>query len=303
LTAAAAAPLSGNARGVLWMLGSAVCFTAMAALLKLLANRGYAESEMVFFRAAAGFAVLLPVAITGGARRWAVKRPVQVFWRCLFSTLGFFASFHAFAALPLAQAQAISFSRTLFVVALAALMLRETVGWRRWTAVAVGFAGVLLMTRPDGASLSPATLSAIAAAFFFGLAIVTVKDLTRDHDTLTLVLWTNLFTTVAGLPFALGEWSTPPLWDLALLVGLGVAGVGAQSCYVRALSSGDASLLGLVDYVRLPLAMVVGLLLFQETPDRLTMIGALVVIASTLYISWRESIRGARQRAAEPAPQ
>lgn len=302
MTASAAAPWSGNARGVLWMLGSAICFTAMSALLKVLAERGYPETEMVFFRAAAGFVVLLPVALTGGARRWAVKRPGQVFLRCLYSTLGFFASFFAFANLPLAQAQAISFSRTLFVVALAALLLRERVGWRRWSAVAVGFGGVLLMTRPDSASLSPAALAAIVAAFFFGLAIVTVKDLTRDHDTLTLVLWTNAFTTVVGLPFALGDWVTPQPIDLLLLCCLGVAGVGAQSCYVRALSTGEASLLGLVDYVRLPLAALMGYLLFLESPDAMTLAGAGVVIGSTLYITWRESVRGARQRATEPAP-
>lgn len=303
MTAVAAAPLSGNARGVLWMLGSAVCFTAMSVLLKVLAVRGYPESEMVFFRAGAGFIVLLPVALTGGASRWVVKRPVQVFWRCLFSTLGFFASFYAFAHLPLAQAQAISFSRTLFVVALAAFLLRETVGWRRWTAVAIGFVGVLLMTRPGEASLSLAMLAALLAAFLFGLAIVTVKDLTRDHNTLSLVLWTNAFTTLAGLPFALGAWVTPSPFDFLLLLGLGVAGVAAQSCYVRALSTGDASLLGLVDYVRLPLAVLMGLLLFREVPDHMTLIGAAVVVGSTLYISWRESVRGARQRAAEPAPQ
>lgn len=116
------------------------------------------------------------------------------------------------------------------------------------------------------------------------------------------MLWTNAFTTLAGLPFVLFAWVTPGWGDLALLLALGVAGVGAQSCYVRALSKGEASLLGLVDYVRLPLAALLGYLLFAERPDQLTLIGAAVVIGSTLYIAWRESIRGARQRAAEPEP-
>lgn len=283
--------LTGNARGAAWMLGSALCFTAMAALLKSLALHGFPETQMVFFRAAAGFVVLLPVALAGGLKQWAVKRPVQVLWRCLFSTLGFFASFYAFAHLPLAQAQALSFSRTLFVVALAALVLGESVGWRRWAAVAIGFAGVLIMTRPEAASFSLASMMALAAAFFFGLAIVTVKDLTRDHSTLTLVIWTNGFTTIAGAPFAFFAWVQPGLADFALLCLLGVFGVGAQSCYVRALGSGDASLLGLIDYVRLPLAMAMGFLLFSERPDTATLLGAAIVIGSTVYITWRESVR------------
>lgn len=288
-------------RGMLWMLGSAVCFTAMAGLLKALAQRGFSESEMIFFRAAAGFLVLAPVAMAGGWRRWAVRRPWQVMLRCLYSTLGFFASFYAFVHLPLAQAQAITFSRTLFVVVLAALVLREQVGWRRWAAVAVGFCGVLVMTRPGGAAFDLATLAALTASFFFGLAIVTVKDLTRDHSTLTLVLWTNAFTTLVGLPFALGAWVTPGPADFVLLIGLGLAGVGAQSCYVRALSYGEASAMGLIDYVRLPLAAAMGFVLFAERPDGLTLIGAAVVIGSTVYIAWREGRRDIQREPVEPA--
>jgi len=290
-----------NLRGMLWMLGSAVCFTAMAGLLKVLAKQGFSEAEMIFFRAAAGFVVLAPVAVVGGWRRWAVRRPWQVLLRCLFSTVGFFASFYAFVHLPLAQAQAITFSRTLFVVVLAALLLHEAVGWRRWAAVAVGFVGVLVMTRPSSASFDLATLAALAASFFFALAIVTVKDLTRDHSTLTLVLWTNAFTTLVGLPFALGDWVTPGWLDLLLLLGLGLAGVGAQSCYVRALSHGEASVLGLVDYVRLPLAVVMGFALFAEQPDRLTLIGAAVVVGATGYIAWREGGKKIRRVPVEPA--
>lgn len=290
-----------NVRGMVWMLGSAVCFTAMAGLLKVLAQRGFSEAEMIFFRAAAGFAVLAPVAVVGGWRRWAVRRPWQVLWRCLYSTVGFYASFYAFVHLPLAQAQAITFSRTLFVVVLAALLLHEAVGWRRWAAVGVGFIGVLVMTRPSGASFDPATLAALAASFFFALSIVTVKDLTRDHSTLTLVLWTNAFTTLVGLPFALWDWTTPGALDFLLLLGLGLAGVGAQSCYVRALSHGEASALGLVDYVRLPLAVLMGFVLFAERPDGLTLIGAAVVIGSTVYIAWRESRKQIARVPVEPA--
>lgn len=172
-------------------------------------------------------------------------------------------------------------------------MLRETVGWRRWSAVAVGFLGVLLMTRPSVASLSWPTLAAVASAFFFALAIVTVKDLTRDHSTLTLVLWTNAFTSLAGAPFAFASWTTPDGLEFALLLLLGFAGVGAQSCYLRALSSGEDSLLGLVDYVRLPLAALFGFALFSEVPDALTIAGAAVVIGATGYIAWRESRIGA----------
>lgn len=261
----------------------------MAACLKLLADLGYSESQMVFARCAAGFFAILPFALRMGTGAWKVARPRPLFFRCFYSTLGFFAGFYAYAHMPLADAQAITFTRVLFIVVFAAWLLKEKVAWRRWTAVGVGFVGVLMMLRPEGASFGLPAAAAVVSALFFGLAIITVKELTRDHSTLTLVLYTNAFTTLVGFPFAFFGWHTPDLHGWLLLALLGLTGVGAQSCYVRALATGEASLMGLIDYVRLPLAIAVGFFVFRETPDAMGMIGAAVIIGSTLYITWREN--------------
>jgi drug/metabolite transporter (DMT)-like permease len=281
--------VTGAARGMLWMLGSALCFTVMGACLKALAAAKFSESQMVFARCAAGFLVILPFALSAGQQALKITRPRAVFMRGLYSTIGFFAGFYAFAHMPFADAQAISFARVLFVVVFAVWLLKEKVGWRRWAAVGVGFVGVVIMARPGFSGVDIATLAALISALFFGLAIVTVKDLTKDHTTFTLVLYTNAFTTVAGLPFAFFGWTTPDLWHGFLFVVLGITGVGAQSCYVRALSWGDASLVGLVDYIRLPLAIMVGFWLFAESPDAFALGGALIIIGSTVYITWREA--------------
>lgn len=282
--------LSSNARGALWMLASAGCFTVMAILLKLLNQAHYPESQMIFFRCAAGVVAIVPFVMRAGASAFSMKRPWVVARRCFFSTLGFFASFYAFAHLPLADAQAISFSRVLFITVLAVWLLKEQVGVRRWAAVAIGFVGVMIMLRPTG-GVAPdiATLAALASAFLFGVTIVTVKDLTRDHSSLTLVAYTNIFTTLVGLPFAFLAWVQPTWIDLLLFLGMGFAGVGAQSCYVRALSAADASLMGLIDYVRLPLAIFFGWLIFHERPDIWMLTGAAIIIGSTIYITWREA--------------
>ena len=281
---------SPNAIGALWMLASAACFTGMAVCLKLLARADYPDSQMVFFRCAAGLAAILPFFLRAPRSAWAVKRPGKLFLRCALSTLGFFAGFYSFARMPLADAQAISFSRVLFITVFAVWLLKEQVGARRWTAVAIGFVGVILMLQPHGNSpLGLAALAQLASAVLFGFTIVTVKDLTRDHSTLGLVFYTNAFTTVAGLPFAFLAWKQPDLLSLALFLGMGFMGVAAQSCYVRALSTGEASLLGLIDYVRLPLAILAGFILFHETPDLRVIAGAAVIIASTVYITWRET--------------
>ena len=263
----------------------------MAVCLKLLARAEYPESQMVFFRCAAGLAAILPFFLRAPKSAWAVKRPRTLLLRCFLSTLGFFAGFYSFAHMPLADAQAISFSRVLFITVFAVWILKETVGWRRWIAVAIGFAGVIMMLQPHGASgLGVAAWAQLASAVLFGLTIVTVKDLTRDHSALGLVFYTNAFTTLAGLPFAFLAWKQPDLASLALFLGMGFAGVAAQSCYVRALSTGEASLLGLIDYIRLPLAILVGFVLFREVPDIRVIVGAAVIVGSTLYITWRETL-------------
>lgn len=283
--------LGGNGLGALWMLGSAVSFTAMAVLAKWLGS-DVSVAALIFWRSLAGVIAALPFLLAGGLKSLRLARPGKVAFRAGWSTAGFFLAFFALVELPLADNMALSFTRTLFITILAVVLLREQVAWRRWTAVAVGFAGVLLMTKP-GAGLSPGALAALGAAFCFAVAIVTVKDLTRDHSPAQLVISVNLVTALAGLPVLLADPAVPDPRELALLLAMGFAGVAAQSCYIRALGTGEASLMGLIDYVRLPLGALAGFLVFAEVPDSLAMLGAAIVIASTLYITLREAaVRG-----------
>jgi drug/metabolite transporter (DMT)-like permease len=278
--------LSPNALGALWMLGSALGFVAMAVLAKGLSDQT-SVAMLIFWRSLAGVAATLPFALFAGRNVWKTPRPGKLLLRSSYGTVGFFAGFYALVHLPLADSQALSFSRTLFMTVLAVIILKEKVAWRRWTAVGIGFVGIILMTKP-GASLNIASLLAIVSALAFAFALVTVKDLTRDHSPLTLVIYGNIFTTLAGLPFLILDPRLPDLPTIGLLLAMGVAGVIAQSCYVRGLSIGEASLMGLIDYIRLPLVALAGFWVFGEVPDKLAMVGAVIVIASTIYITLRD---------------
>jgi drug/metabolite transporter (DMT)-like permease len=291
-------PLGGNALGALWMLGSAVSFTVMAVLTKAL-GQDVSVAMLIFWRSLAGVVASLPFLVAGGARTLKLARPGKVAQRAMWSTAGFFLSFWALANMPLANNVALSFTRTLFITVLAVFILKETVAWRRWCAVGVGFVGVLMMARP-GAGLDIHALAALGAASAFAVAIVTVKDLTRDHSPVQLVVSVNLVTTLAGLPFLLLDPQLPTPGQTGLLIAMGFAGVAAQSCYIRALSTGDASLMGLIDYVRLPLSAVAGFLVFAEIPDGWTVAGAAVVIVSTVYITLRETRRGQTRPRIDP---
>jgi drug/metabolite transporter (DMT)-like permease len=278
--------LTPNARGALWMLGSSLGFVVMAVLAKRLGAHT-SVAMLIFWRSLAGVAATLPFALFAGSHVWKTPRPWKLFLRSSYGTIGFFAGFYALVHLPLADSQALSFSRTLFMTILAVILLKEKVAWRRWSAVGIGFLGILLMTKP-GAAMNVASLAAIGSALAFAFAIITVKDLTRDHRPLTLVIYGNIFTTLAGLPFLLLDPRLPDLPTIALLLAMGLAGVAAQSCYVRGLSTGEASLMGLIDYIRLPMVALSGFWLLGEVPDTLAMVGAAIVIASTIYITLRD---------------
>ena len=301
MTVAARPALTANMRGVLWMLASAACFTVMATCIKLLAVRDYSESQMLFFRAGAGALLLAPVLLRTGLSAMATPRPWAMARRCIGSAFGVLLGFYAFANMPLATAQSLSFARSLFVVVLAMLILREKVGPWRQGALVVGFAGILIMLRPGDMALDLAAAASLGSAMLLAYTIVTVKDLSRDHSTLSLVLWMNLATTVLALPLAFFAWRTPSWPDAAIFATLAVAGVFAQTAFTRGLAAGEASLMALMDYVRLPLAALAGLIVFHELLDFWTVLGAFIVISSTIFITVREAVLEKR-RAPPPAP-
>lgn len=284
--------LSPNMQGVIYTLISAVCFVAMTILVRFL-GRETRVPNMIFWRSIAGLMATLPMIIGKPREVWQIKRPIHFFVRVSTSTAAFFASFYAFANLPIAQAQAISFSRTLFITVFAAILLKEAVRWRRWSAVLIGFVGVLIMTGADGANINFASICAILAALLYALSIILIKELTKDHDATTLVVYANVFTTLVGLPFLFLGSVMPSFAQMLILLLMGFCGVGAQIFYVRALAVGDASLMGIIDYARLPLSVLGGFLVFSELPGPQTIMGAIVIIGATLYITLREARIGA----------
>jgi putative aminopeptidase FrvX/uncharacterized membrane protein len=182
----------------------------------------YPESQMVFARCAAGLVAIAPFVLTAGRGTLKISRPWPVLVRCAFSTIGFFAGFYAFAHLPLAQAQAISFSRVLFIVILAAWFLREKIAWRRWTAVAVGFIGVIVMARPTSASFDLATLLDTALRLAPDRLIV---GEVRGREALPLVHALNAACDGAVVAVS-GDGANAALGRLATLAGEGGAAEG-----------------------------------------------------------------------------
>ncbi len=186
-----------------------------------------------------------------------------------------------------------SFTRTLWLVPLAAFVLKESVGPRRVSATIIGFLGALLMLQPQaqGDAGWPA-VAALASALLLALTVTGMKVMTRDHSTRTLMAWSAALGFVLAIPPALFVWRWPTGPDLALLGAMGVLGVITQACYIKGMSEGDAAAMAPIDYTRLVFAVILGYALFGDIPNTMTMLGAGIVMASTLYITLRESRLG-----------
>ena len=282
--------LSPNLQGALWMLLSAATFSVMVSLIKFL-GEDYPAALQTFYRQAAGLVVLAPLILRHRGAAFATRRPGILIFRAFAGTMGMILSFYAFQTMPLADANALSFTRTLWLVPLAAFVIGEKVGAVRIAAALVGFLGVLVMVRPGaGGDLAvglPA-LAMLASALLFALTVTGMKMLTRDHPIMVILVWSAMLGFVLSIPGAILTWRWPGPLDLALLCSMGVISTANQFCYVKGMSLGDAGAMAPIDYTRLVFSAAIGFLIFSEVPTLWTLAGAGIVVASTLFITWRE---------------
>ncbi len=295
--------ISGNLRGGIFMLLSGVGFTLYLLMNKIL-SADLHPVLLAIARAFFGVLFALPFVFRSGLSSLSTRRPLLLVARSLCGTLGFtlaIISVSDLYAMTLAQFNAISFTRPLFVTVLAAVLLGETVGRHRWTAVLIGFLGVIIMVLPGldlfGAAASPggqvdfSIATALGSAFFLAAAIVMVKSLTAELKPMVLLFYANLFSTILLVPFAIVYWSDIPanLWGEIILMCL--FGFLSQLCFISAMSVGDASFLSPFDYLRLPMSAVADFSVYRLVPGLNVWFGAIIIVVSTLYISWRERRR------------
>ena len=297
----ASARLTPNVRGALWMVASALAYTVMTTLIKFL-GADYPAGLQTFYRQLAGFLILLPVILQRGKAVFATSRPGILIFRSAAGTIGMVLSFYAFQKMPLADANALSFTRTLWLVPLAAFVVREKIGPLRIAAALVGFLGVLIMVRPGAGghfAIGVPALAMLGSSFLFALTITGMKVMTKDHAPIVLLVWSAALGLVLAIPGAFLSWRWPALPDLALLGIMGVMGTVTQACYIRGMAVGDAAAMAPVDYIRLVFSVMAGFVLFHELPGVWTLVGAGIVVVSTLFITWREHVASQMLRAAE----
>jgi drug/metabolite transporter (DMT)-like permease len=281
-----------NFRGGLYILASGLTFVVMTSLVKYLGD-DFSPSLQAFYRQAVGLCLLAPFILKNPAAALRTARPFMLLFRAGCTILGVTAAFYAYQGLDLALANALSFTRIIWVVLLAALFLGESVTARRLCGVAAGCLGTLVMVGggETGVPAADAVAAGLVGALLLAGTVTGVRSLTRDHRTLTLLSWSALLGVVLAMPGAMLTWRTPGAGDLGLLALMGLLGVVTQFLFLRGIRLGEASAMAPLDCARLFYAAVLGYFLFGEVPGIRLAVGAFIVGGAVLYLQWSERRR------------
>ena len=293
--------LSPNLRGAIWMIGAALGFTINGAMVKALGATGLPTMQLAFARAVFALLAVLPFLWRAGLGALATRAPGIHLIRAVAGSVAMVCGFYALVLLPLADVTALTFTTPLFTILLAVPLLGERIRWRRWTATAIGFLGVLVMVRPGAGSFELGALLAIAMALGIAVATVMVKRLPPGESHAAMVFWFCIASLVLTAVPALLVWQPPSADQWLLLVGIGVLGAASQALIIRAFRTGEASFVAPFDYSKLLLAVAIGFAYFGEVPDLWSLAGAAIIVGSNLYIARRDAALGHKRPAGEAA--
>lgn len=290
-----AARISNPVAGALWMIGAATSLVAMAILVRLLTPK-YHVLELIFLRNVVNLALMLPWLATAGLAALKTTRLGAHAARNGFLYAGNVAWYFGVTLVPLAELAALQFTMPIFTVVMAGLVLRETIGWHRAAVLAAGFVGTLIIVRPGAVEPGSGPFVVLAAAFLYSCAFIITKRLSGTDSGNQVVFYMSLFILIfSAIPAAL-VWRTPDLSDAAALIAMGVSGYSTHYCVTRSMAAADASFVVPFDFLRLPLSIGFGYVLFAEPLKPSIWLGAAVIFAGAYYNTRRESKLGLNPR-------
>ena len=279
------------------MLGSIVSFSAMAVAGRYVSS-GLDTFEIMLYRSLLGVVIISSIVTLTGKRRTVATRHIGThIIRNISHFTGQNLWFYAITVIPLAQVFALEFTGPIWAMLLASLVLGERLTWTRSLAALVGFLGILIVTRPSPETLSPGLFAAAGAAIGFAGSAIFTRKLTRTDSTLCILFWLTLTQAVMGLVCAGfdGDIALPSAEAVPGVIVIGVAGLCAHYCLTTALGLAPASVVMPIDFTRLPVIAIVGMLLYAEPLDPWVLLGAALIFAANYANILRET------RAARPS--
>lgn len=299
--------MSDNIKGVSFLLLAILLISMQNVAIKWIGG-DYSALEIVAIRSMVALPfTFLFFRMEGGRGLPTTRQPRLQAFRGGFLFLSYTTFMMGLAALTLADIEAIRFSAPLMITFLSVLLLGEKVGPRRWLALLVGFAGVLLVVRPGSATFNLGSIFVLISVLFYALTVILTRKLQSGDSSATMAFFSSLVylaaaIALAPLPAVVGElpnahpslaflvrsWSMPAPLDLLIMSGLGVVWAAWMFCMTKAYSLAQASVIAPFEYVSLPVNIMWGFLIWQEVPTWMTIAGALLTLSSGLYVLYRE---------------
>ncbi|HVZ02824.1 MAG TPA: DMT family transporter [Dongiaceae bacterium] len=310
-----AAPAAGRTHdravaGIVLANLAVLTFTLMDAVIKGVSEQ-VPTGEIIFFRNLFAFIPLLLYAwLKDGRLTLRTANPWGHVLRGAFGVISMYCFFRSYLEMHLSDAIALGLSGPIFITVLSVPLLKEHVGWRRWSAVIIGFIGVIIMTRPGPGMFDTKAFWPLAAAVLYALAMISIRRLGSREPSSTIVFYFTAFSTLASfLTIPLGwadpsqAWVAPPSFDvLARVFAIGIMGGLAQIFLTNAYQRARASVVAPFDYTALVYGFLLGWVFFSEVPDLFLVVGGLIVVASGVYIIHRETVVARARHRAAPVP-
>ena len=275
-----------------WLLLGVVAGLALDLCAKELLHT-YSLVQFVLLRSAIAIAILLAVAPRFGGLR--ELRTREIGWhavRSVFAIGAMYGFFYGLARMPLVNALTLGYTAPLIVTALSAIFLGDEVGWRRWTAVVIGFIGVLVMLRPGRGELSFAAVAVLIAAFCYACQAITARRLGGTESTMSLAFYVVVGPLVVACAFIDGDtWQAPDLTGWLLLFGAAICSVFAWVGFVNGYRAVSPAILAPLEYTALVAGAIAGFLIWDEVPDRWVVGGAMIIMASGVFVVYRSEAR------------
>ena len=289
---------SARLAGIGLMLFGIFMFSFGDALGKFLVGT-YSVGQLLWLRACAALVLLFPLIWQQRAAFLTLERPWLQLLRVTLSTIEVAAFFLATVYLPLADVITYYLACPIFVTALSGIVLREKIGWRRWSAVLIGFCGVLIALNPSASTVSWPALIALAGSTSFAFLMLITRSLRATPD---IVLASTQFigTFTLGALMAPFGWIAPSLSSLGLFALAGLISVSALMCVNRSLKLAPASVVVPYQYSMIVWAVMFGYVVFGDVPSLATIIGAAIIVAAGIYIFLREQALGREEPAVNP---
>ena len=290
-----------NLQGMALMFLVTIFIVSMHGLIRHLSQHLH-PFEVAFFRNFFGIPILLPFLFRDGIALFRTPRLRVHVIRSLGHVIAMLAFFYGLSTTELATANALGFTAPLFAAALATLVLGEVFRWRRWTALIVGFIGMLIILRPGVVALDTGPLLILGSSFVWGSVLVIIKSLGQHESVKTIVAWMIVFMVPLSLVPALFVWQWPSWEQVGLMAVMGMMGTAGHFMITQALKIADTAAVMPIDFLKLVWAALLGYVLFAEVPDFWTFVGGAVVFAAATYIALRErreALYAARTAAAD----